>query len=103
MDQREPGSALDRPPHRAQRGPDARPLAPVPDRPGRGGGARGHAEGYADTFKQHFRAFYGYVEKGDFSATPPFATFKDGHREVVLCEAVLESHRKGGWVDVKGT
>jgi len=61
----------------------------------------GHAEGYADTFKQHFRAFYGYVEKGDFSAPAPFATFKDGHREVVLCEAVLESNEKGGWVDVK--
>ena len=62
----------------------------------------GHAEGYADTFKQHFRAFYGYVEKGDFSAPAPFATFADGHREVVLCEAVLESNGKGGWVDVKG-
>jgi predicted dehydrogenase len=58
----------------------------------------GHAEGYADTFKQHFRAFYGYVAKGDFSAPAPFATFADGHREVVLCEAVLESQRKGGWV-----
>ena len=62
----------------------------------------GHAEGYADTFKQHFRAFYGYVAKGDFSAPPPFASFADGHREVVLCEAVLESHRKGGWVKVPG-
>jgi len=60
----------------------------------------GHAEGYADTFKQHFRAFYGYVQKGDFEAPPPFATFLDGHREVVLCEAVLESHRKRGWVSV---
>lgn len=30
----------------------------------------GHAEGYADTFKQHFRAFYGYIAKGDFSAPP---------------------------------
>jgi predicted dehydrogenase len=60
----------------------------------------GHAEGYADTFKQHFRAFYGYVAKGDFSPPAPFATFQDGHREVVLCEAVLESHRKGGWVKV---
>jgi predicted dehydrogenase len=60
----------------------------------------GHAEGYADTFKQHFRAFYGYVARGDFSAPPPFASFLDGHREVVLCEAVLESHRKGGWVKV---
>ena len=60
----------------------------------------GHAEGYADTFKQHVRAFYGYVAKGDFDAPAPFATFADGHREVVLCEAVLESHRKGGWVKV---
>jgi predicted dehydrogenase len=60
----------------------------------------GHAEGYADTFKQHFRAFYGFIEGGDFAAPAPFATFEDGHREVVLCEAVLESHRTGGWVKV---
>jgi predicted dehydrogenase len=63
----------------------------------------GHAEGYADTFKQHFRAFYGFIAKGDFSAPAPFATFADGHREVVLCEAVLESARKGAWVQVQGT
>jgi len=62
----------------------------------------GHAEGYADTFKQHFRAFYGYIAKGDFDAPAPYATFADGHREVVLCEAVLESHRKGGWVKIAG-
>jgi predicted dehydrogenase len=62
----------------------------------------GHAEGYADTFKQHFRAFYAYVAKGDFSAPAPFATFEDGHREVVLCEAALESHRKHAWVTVGG-
>ncbi len=62
----------------------------------------GHAEGYPDTFKQHFRAFYGHIAKGDFSAPPPFATFEDGHREVVLCEAVLESQRTGGWVTVEG-
>ena len=61
----------------------------------------GHNEGYPDTFKQCFRAFYGYIAKGDFSAPPPFATFADGHREVVLCEAILESHRKGGWVKVE--
>jgi predicted dehydrogenase len=62
----------------------------------------GHAEGYADTFKQHFRAVYGYVTAGDFRAPRPFATFQDGHREVVLCEAVLASHRKRGWVEVEG-
>ena len=60
----------------------------------------GHAEGYADTFKQHFRAFYGFIQRGEFAAPAPFATFEDGHREVVLCEAVLESHRTGGWVKV---
>ena len=60
----------------------------------------GHAEGYADTFKQHFRAFYAYIAKGDFKAEAPFATFEDGHREVVLCEAVLDSHRRRAWVEV---
>jgi len=34
-------------------------------------------------------------------APPPFATFADGHRETVLCEAVLESHKKRGWVGVE--
>jgi predicted dehydrogenase len=62
----------------------------------------GHPEGYADTFKQHFRAFYDYIAAGDHAAPPPFATFADGHREVVICEAVLESHRTGGWVTLKG-
>jgi predicted dehydrogenase len=60
----------------------------------------GHAEGYADTFKQHFRAFYGYVDQGDPKADPPFPTFADGHREVVLCEAILESHRTRRWIEV---
>ncbi len=58
----------------------------------------GHAEGFPDTFKQCFRAFYGYIDAGDFSAVPPFATFADGHREVQLCEAILASHRQQGWV-----
>ncbi len=71
--------------------PAARASASVPG---------GHPEGYADTFKQHFRAFYGYLARGDFSAEPPFATFADGHREVALCEAVLESQRRGGFVPV---
>jgi predicted dehydrogenase len=71
--------------------PPARAAASVPG---------GHAEGYADTFKQHFRAFYDYIARGRFEAPRPFPTFADGHREVVLCEAVLESHRQGAWVSV---
>ena len=58
----------------------------------------GHTEGFPDTFKQLFRAFYGYIEAGDFQAKPPFPTFEDGHREVRLCEAILRSHRQQGWI-----
>ena len=60
----------------------------------------GHNEGYGDTFKQCFRAFYGTIAAGDFSAPAPFPTFADGHREILLCEAILRSAREGGWVPV---
>jgi predicted dehydrogenase len=62
----------------------------------------GHNEGFPDTFKQLFRAFYEYVAAGDLAAPPPFPTFADGHREVLLCEAVLRSARKGRWVEIEG-
>lgn len=60
----------------------------------------GHNEGFPDTFKQLFRSFYGYIAARDFTAPPPFPTFLDGHREVLLCEAVLRSAREGRWVNV---
>jgi predicted dehydrogenase len=60
----------------------------------------GHNEGFPDAFKQCFRAFYQYIEVGDFSATPMFPTFAEGHREVALCEAILKSHREQRWVNV---
>jgi predicted dehydrogenase len=60
----------------------------------------GHNEGFPDTFKQHFRAFYDYIAAGDFSAPRTFATFADGHLEVVLCEAILRSHRESRWVEL---
>jgi predicted dehydrogenase len=60
----------------------------------------GHNEGFPDAFKQCFRAFYNYIAAGDFSAKPMFPTFAEGHREVVLCEAILKSHRGQCWVTV---
>lgn len=60
----------------------------------------GHNEGFPDTFKQIYRAFYDYIVTGDFTAPPTFPTFADGHREIVLCEAILKSHLEGRWVDV---
>ena len=60
----------------------------------------GHNEGFADTFKQLFRAVYEYIEGGD-RETRPFPTFADGHREVVLCEAILQSQREGKWITIE--
>jgi predicted dehydrogenase len=61
----------------------------------------GHNEGFPDTFKHCFRDFYDYIRAGDFSAPPSFPTFSDGHREIVLCEAILASHREQRWVKVE--
>ncbi len=60
----------------------------------------GHNEGFPDTFKQCFRAFYGAIEAGDLSGAGAFPTFADGHREIVLCDAILKSHREGRWVNI---
>jgi len=62
----------------------------------------GHNEGFPDTFKQCFRSFYDYIQAGDLSAPPTFPTFADGHREIVLCEAILKSHRENRWVELPG-
>lgn len=60
----------------------------------------GHNEGFPDTFKQCFRSFYEYIKAGDLSAPEPFPTFADGHREILLCKAILKSHREQRWVTV---
>jgi predicted dehydrogenase len=59
----------------------------------------GHNEGFPDTFKQLFRDVYDYIEAGDMQAPRTFPTFRDGHREVLLCEAILQSQREGRWVE----
>jgi predicted dehydrogenase len=69
---------------------DARPFA---DYPG------GHAEGFPDTFKQLYKSVYADIANGK-SASPVYAKFADGHREVLLCEAILRSHREQRWVTV---
>jgi len=61
----------------------------------------GHCEGFPDTFKQLFTSFYRYIQEGNFSAPRPFPTFEDGHNEMLLCEAILKSHREQKWVDVE--
>jgi predicted dehydrogenase len=63
----------------------------------------GHAEGFPDSFKMLYRAIYADIAKaiaGQPRGEPLYATFADGHREVLLCEAILRSHRERHWVDV---
>lgn len=60
----------------------------------------GHNEGFPDTFKQLFRTFYEYIERGDTTARAPFPTFADGHREILICDAILKSHRERRWMEV---
>lgn len=71
--------------------PSVRPFANYPG---------GHNEGFPDTFKQLFRAVYDTIDAGDMKAPRRFPTFADGHREIVLCEAILQSHRQRAWLAV---
>jgi predicted dehydrogenase len=58
----------------------------------------GHNEGYPDSFKMCFKAFYDYIAAGDFDAPPFFPTFAEGHNEILLCEAIVKSNQEQRWV-----
>ena len=60
----------------------------------------GHVEGFADTFAAAFRAVYADVAAGGMRANPPYATFADGHEEMLIGDAVAASAREGRWVAV---
>ncbi len=60
----------------------------------------GHNEGFPDTFKQLYRAVYADVRAGKASPNPAYPTFVDGHREVLLCEAIVRSQREQRWIEV---
>jgi predicted dehydrogenase len=72
--------------------PEARALTGFPG---------GHAEGYPDTFVQVFRQFYAAIATGKLPETGKFATFEDGHHEMLLCEAIERSARSGAWIKVE--
>ena len=60
----------------------------------------GHNEGFPDTSKQMFKEFYNYVESREKGANLPFPTFRDGLREIVLCEKIMESNRRRTWIKI---
>lgn len=59
----------------------------------------GHNEGFPDTSKQMFKEVYDAIAKND-PQNPVYPTFKDGLRELLLCEKIIESNKKQGWVSV---
>ncbi len=59
-----------------------------------------HAEGFADTFRELYRAVYADVARGGPSDEPDYPTFRDGHVENVLGDAVALSSRERRWVEV---
>lgn len=60
----------------------------------------GHNEGFPDTFKQLYTKIYNYILAGNYTKTPDFPTFADGHYEMLLCEAIERSAKEGKWVKV---
>jgi predicted dehydrogenase len=60
----------------------------------------GHAEGFADTWVAFFGQVYADVVRGRRGPASTWATFDDGHYEMLFCDAVLESAARGAWVDV---
>jgi predicted dehydrogenase len=57
----------------------------------------GHVEGFADTFHAFFRQVYGDIAAGARRQGSTWASFEDGHYEMLFCDAVLRSAAKGGW------
>lgn len=59
----------------------------------------GHNEGFPDTSKQLFREVYAEIA-GAKTQNPPYPTFADGLRELILCERIIESNKRQAWVNV---
>jgi predicted dehydrogenase len=60
----------------------------------------GHNEGFPDTSKQLFKEVYAAIAEGKQPENPSFPTFADGLRELLICERIIESHRKQAWVKI---
>jgi predicted dehydrogenase len=63
----------------------------------------GHVEGFGDTFGALFRAIYADVVAGRPNPDPPYATFAQGHDEMLVNDAIADSAHEARWVDVDRT
>jgi predicted dehydrogenase len=60
----------------------------------------GHVEGFADTFRAMYASVYAAIGAGKHPIDPPWATFGDGHYEMLVGDAIATSAREGRWVDI---
>jgi predicted dehydrogenase len=60
----------------------------------------GHPEGFGDTWAAFFTQVYRDVARGGRGTDSTWATFDDGHYEMLFCDAVLASAARGAWADV---
>ncbi len=60
----------------------------------------GHAEGFPDSFKMLYRAVYRDIAVGKIPGAPLYATARDGHHEIEVCEAILKSNASKKWVNL---
>ncbi len=59
----------------------------------------GHTEGFPDTSKQLFNNVYGCILNGKKDEAD-FPGFKDGYRELVICDAIVKSSKTDNWVNI---
>lgn len=57
----------------------------------------GHNEGFPDTFKQLAKEVYAAISGGSLGESL-YPTFRDGLRELILCEKIMESDKKKAWI-----
>jgi len=62
----------------------------------------GDVEGFADSIYSFFRSVYADILAGSRSQTTTYASFENGHYEMLFCDAVLQSAKEHRWVDVEG-
>jgi predicted dehydrogenase len=60
----------------------------------------GHVEGYGDTFGALFRSIYADVLAGGPSPKPAYATFAEGHDEMLVNDAIARSALACRWEEV---
>jgi predicted dehydrogenase len=58
----------------------------------------GHTEGFPDTSKQLFKNVYSSIIEKDSNYDYP--TFKDGFRELLLCDSIVKSAKSDSWVTI---